>query len=156
MFKGMNVIAVVVAAFFLLLLRFAWYAYFAGTGLDALPLQLIDNLQADWVVTAMGVVNAVILASGLVWLIGQTGDRSALGGLLAGFAGFFLFSLTAVLQPYIYGGQLSGLEAPSALLVDAGHALASYVGAGLILGLLIRRRRSSASAERAKMFAAEH
>ena len=144
-----NWLGVIISAVFIVALRYLWYAHFGGADWGHLVGRAMAGVQASPKAAGMELVDALVLSTGLGWVIGLSG-RSAGAGLGAGLAAAVVFGLTAVAEGYIHGAPLKDV------LIDGGYVLLAYAVGGLIIGALAPKRTSRSKFNWGGETAAEH
>jgi hypothetical protein len=138
--KGINWVGVVVALIVGQVIGFLWYGmifeeqWMALSGVTAADVEAGPSM-------ALGVVNQLVVAIGLAWLINKTGAATLVGGATAGLLAGFFFAATATAQNFIYGGADTGL-----IPIDIGYLLVAYTAMGAVIGGLKLGARSAAAA----------
>ena len=131
MLKGVNWIAVAVATVVLEVVGFIWYAVVFKDAWTAAGGGAQTNGLSQGAAYGLGVLNTIIIMTGLAWLLGRlgrTGLMSCVGGALAAWL-FFDFTTMAI--DFLYQGQSAAL-----VQINMGEQLVSYLLAGVIFGLL--------------------
>ena len=133
MFKSINWIAVVIAVVLLEALGFLWYGVLvkdAWTAAYQATLGHAPDMSNAAVAQSIGVINTVILVTGLAWVFWRMGVNT-LAGIGAAVAVWFFFDFTTMAIDYIYMGLSQQL-----VLINMGYQLVSYLVAGAVLGLM--------------------
>lgn len=129
-----NWLGVITSAIVIVALRYFWYAHFSGADWGNLAGRAVAGFQASPKAAGLELLNALVLALGIAWVVGLSG-RAASTGLGVGLAAGFLFGVTSAAEGYIHGAPLKDF------LVDGGYVLLAYGLAGLLIGLLAPRPR---------------
>ena len=133
MFKSINWIAVVIAVVLLEALGFLWYGVLvkdAWTAAYQTSLGHAPDMSNAAVMQSIGVVNTVIMVTGLAWVFWRMGVNT-LAGIGAAVAVWFFFDFTTMAIDYIYMGLSQQL-----VLINMGFQLLCYLVAGAVLGLM--------------------
>lgn len=133
MLKGVNWLAVAITVIVLEALGYFWYGVLMRDAWTAAYQASIGHapVAGNMVVTqSLGVINTLILVTGLAWVFWRTGVNS-LAGIGAAAAVWFFFNFTAMAIDYLYLGMSQQL-----VVINMGYQLISYLLAGAILGLM--------------------
>lgn len=133
MLKGINWLAVAIAVVLLELLGFVYYTYLVATPwTEAYTASLgrAPDMSNVAITQSIGVVNTVILVTGLAWVLRRVGvtGTAAVGVALAVW---FFFDFTTMAVDYIYMAM-----SPTLVGINAGYQLLSYAIAGAVIGLM--------------------
>ncbi|HEV2532975.1 DUF1761 domain-containing protein [Phenylobacterium sp.] len=131
MLKGVNWIAVVIAAVLLQVLGFLWFGPVFGKAWIAAMGKTGDMSGGSNMLMALGAVNTLVCVTGLSWLINKVGAVTLGAAVTTSVAAWFFFSLTTSALEYIYMGMSLQL-----LELNAGYLLVSFVLAGVTLNLV--------------------
>ncbi len=140
MFKGVNWIAVAVSFVLVYGIGFLWYGVLFTRAWTA-ALGREPDMSNPGLSMTLGALNTLVTVIGIAWLLARLGANTAMSGLAAAFAAFVFFVLTASAMDYIYQGDSEQLFA-----IDIGYQLATFVVAGLVLGLMQRRGSAAPAA----------
>ncbi|HEY9218294.1 MAG TPA: DUF1761 domain-containing protein [Phenylobacterium sp.] len=130
MLRGINWIAVLITVVLLEALGFLWYGPLFGARWTA-ALGHVPEAGDMTVTMTLGVLNTIIIAVGLSWLIDRLGARSLMGGIGVALTAWFFFDFTTMAIDYLYVGHSAELVA-----INMGYQLVSYLLAGAILGVM--------------------
>jgi hypothetical protein len=145
-----NWLGVIISALLIVLIRHGWYAHFGGADWARLAPQVIDEIKGDLTLAGKELVNALVVAVALGWLIDATRSGNIAGGFGVGLAAGIGFAVTSISSGYIHGAPLMSF------LIDGGYLLLAFVLAGAIIGAMAPRRRSNSKFNWSAEPAAEH
>lgn len=133
MLKGINWVAVAIAVVLLEVLGFVYYTYLVNdlwTAAYTASLGRAPNMANAAVSQSIGVVNTVILVTGLAWVLRRMGvtGTAAIG---AGLAVWFCFDFTTMAVDYLYMAM-----SPTLICLNMGYQVLSYAIAGAVIGLM--------------------
>jgi hypothetical protein len=137
--KGINWAGVVAAVIVGQVIGFLWYGMLFDEQWMALS-GVSPNEGEATTSMALGVVNQLVLAVGLSWLINKAGTASLVGGATTGGLAGVFFALTTAALGFIYGGQNTGL-----IPIDFGYLLISYAAMGATVGAVKLGSRAAAA-----------
>lgn len=140
MLKGVNWIAVLIAVVAIEGLGFVWYGPLFGTAWEAALGYELDTSNAN-LKMSLGVVNAIIIVSGLAWLTGRLGATSLVQSVTVSLTAWFFFNFTTQALEYLYMGLSQQL-----VLINMGYQFVSYALAGAVLALVKFGRPAAAAA----------
>ena len=132
MFKNINWLAVAVAVILLEAIGYGYYGVVvrdAWTAAYTASLGRAPDESNMAIMQSIGVINTIIIVSGLAWAL----PRLGLGGtsmIGTAFAVWLFFNFTTMAIDYIYMGMSTTLVG-----INMGFQLISYLVAGAILGL---------------------
>ena len=138
--KGINWVGVIAAVVVGQVIGFLWYGMIFEEQWRALSGVTPAGDEANTAM-ALGVVNQLVVAVGLAWLIGKTGNATLVGGALAGALAGVFFAATTAAQNFIYGQADTGL-----IPIDIGYLLIAYTAMGAVIGAVKLGSRSAAAA----------
>ena len=133
MLKGINWVAVLVATVALEILGYAWYGMlFTKPWTDGMiSAGITPDPNMNTMMMAVGIVNTLVVVLGLSWLTRKLGATSLMAGVTAALAAWFFFDFTTQVLEYLYMGM-----AETVVFINMGYQLASYLLAGVVLGLI--------------------
>ena len=140
MLKGVNWIAVIIAVVVIEALGFVWYGPLFGTAWEAALGYAPDTSNAN-LKMSLGVVNAIIIVSGLAWLTGRLGATGLVQSVSVSLTAWFFFNFTTQALEYLYMGMSQQL-----VLINMGYQFVSYALAGAVLALVKFGRPAAAAA----------
>lgn len=138
--KGINWVGVVAAVVVGQVIGFLWYGMLFEEQWMALS-GVTPSADAANTSMALGVVNQLVVAVGLAWLINKTGSATLVGGAIAGGLAGVFFAATTAAQNFIYGGADTGL-----IPIDIGYLLVAYTAMGAAVGAVKLGSKSAAAA----------
>lgn len=133
MLKGINWLAVAVAAVLLEALGFVYYSYLVAgpwTAAYTADLGRAPDTGDAAVSQSIGIVITLILVTGLAWVL----KRLAITGpaaIGAALAVWFFFNFTTMAVDYVYMGMSVTLVG-----INMGYQLLSYAIAGAVIGFM--------------------
>ncbi len=130
MLKGVNWIAVILAVIVQQVVGYVWYEPLFGKAWVA-ALGYTPSMDGMAMKMSLGVVNTLVIAVGLAWLIGRLGARSLGTAVGVALAAWFFFDFTTMAVDYLYVGHTKELVA-----INMGYQLVCYALVGAILGLM--------------------
>jgi hypothetical protein len=131
-----NWFGVIISAIIVVLLRHAWYAHFGGADWGALAGQVFGDIRDDPTLAGKELLNALVLATALGWVLDASRSASLGGGIGAGLAAGLGFGVTSISSGYIHGAPLKSF------LIDGGFLVVAFVIAGAIIGAMAPKRSS--------------
>ncbi len=140
MLKGVNWIAVAVGVVALEILGFLWYGPLFGTQWQAALGRVPETANGN-LLMGLGVVNSIIIVSGLAWLTGRLGAASLVHSVTVSLTAWFFFNFTTQALEYLYMGMSQQL-----VLINMGYQFVSYALAGAVLALVKFGRPAAAAA----------
>lgn len=140
MLKGVNWIAVAVGVVALEILGFLWYGPLFGTQWQAALGRVPETANGN-LLMGLGVVNSIIIVSGLAWLTGRLGAASLVHSVTVALTAWFFFDFTTQALEYLYMGMSQQL-----VLINMGYQFVSYTLAGAVLALVKFGRPAAAAA----------
>jgi hypothetical protein len=126
--KGINWVGVIVALIVGQVIGFLWYGMIFEEQWMALQGVTAADVEAGPSM-ALGVVNQLVVAIGLGWLVSKLGTATLAGGATTGLLAGFFFAATTCAQNFIYGGADPGL-----IPIDIGYLLVAYTAMGATVG----------------------
>lgn len=136
MLKGINWLAVAIAVVLLEGLGFVYYGYLVAapwTAAYAASLGRAPDMSTAAVSQSIGVVNTVVLVTGLAWALRRFGATAG-AAIGAALAVWFFFDFTTMAVDYVYMGLSTTLVA-----INMGYQLLSYLIAGAVIGFMPKR-----------------
>ena len=135
-----NLLAIIVAALSGFLIGGVWYGPLFGTAWEAALGYAPDTSNAN-LKMSLGVVNAIIIVSGLAWLTGRLGATGLVQSVTVSLTAWFFFNFTTQALEYLYMGMSQQL-----MLINMGYQFVSYALAGAVLALVKFGRPAAAAA----------
>lgn len=137
MFKGINWLAVAIAVVLLEVLGFVYYGFIANAAWTAAytaSLGRAPDMSNAAVMQSIGVVNTVILVTGLAWITRRLGGAGT-AVIGASLAVWFFFDFTTMAVDYVYMAMSTALVGLNML-----YQFLSYLIAGAVLGFMPARK----------------
>lgn len=138
--KGINWAGVIAATVVGVLIGFLWYATIFEKQWMALSGVTPAGDEANTAM-ALGVVNQLVVAIGLSWLVNRLGNATLVGGAKTGLLAGVFFAVTTSAMNFIYGQANTGL-----IPIDFGYLLISYTAMGATVGAAKLGSKSAAAA----------
>lgn len=137
--KGINWAGVIAAVVVGQVIGFLWYGMIFEE--QWMALSGVSPDQAGTTPMVLGVVNQLVVAVGLAWLVNKLGTATLVGGATAGLLAGIFFAATTAAQNFIYAGADTGL-----IPIDIGYLLVAYTAMGAVIGAVKLGSRSAAAA----------
>jgi hypothetical protein len=126
--KDINWIGVLAALAASQAIGFVWYEMLFSEQWMALTGISVSDAESSSAM-ALGVVQNLVIAIGLGWLIARTGMTGWVRGATAGLIACLFFGLATLSLRFIYGGDNTGL-----IPIDGGYMLIQYLVSGALIG----------------------
>ena len=138
--KGINWAGVIAAVVVGQVIGFLWYGMIFEEQWMALS-GVTPSGDAANTAMALGVVNQLVVAVGLGWLVNALGNATLVGGAKTGLLAGVFFAATTAAQNFIYGQANTGL-----IPIDIGYLLVAYTAMGAAAGAVKLGSKSAAAA----------
>jgi hypothetical protein len=126
--KDINWIGVLAALAASQAIGFVWYGMLFSAQWMALTGISVSDAESSSAM-ALGVVQNLVIAIGLGWLIARTGMIGWVRGATAGLIACLFFGLATLSLRFIYGDDNTGL-----IPIDGGYMLIQYLISGALIG----------------------
>jgi hypothetical protein len=136
MLKGINWLAVAIAVVLLEVLGFVYYGYLVTgpwTAAYTASLGRAPDMSNAAVSQSIGVVNTVVLLTGLAWALRRFGATAG-AAVIAALVVWFFFDFTTMAIDYVYMGMSTTLVG-----INMGYQLLSYLIAGAVIGFMPKK-----------------